>query len=227
MTELISMDPIDTIYPPYRFSFCEKGLFWTFDVRALLASRSTSRDALTNPYTQIVLSEDCLAKLQNHVQWLNSRRYRLDYAVSDSNRKPTYSQRVTELCLLMDSHGYWTNVDWFNSMTPSMIHDFTNRLDSLWIEELGLTDEQREAIYPSWDPEDTYLVPPINGLRRAMARAMVRFVPIGPLLEQLLTFLFVFLRASPEKESRSLACVYILKALAAVNVRVINSYPWL
>lgn len=211
-TELISMEPVETIYPPYRFSFCEKGFFWTFDVRALLAARSVSTAAsLSNPYTCSVLSEETVDKLQKHVQWLNQRRYNLNYSVTSL----THQQKVTELCLLLDSHGYWTNVDWFCSMTVPVVHEFTNRLDALWMDELGLTDRDRLRTFPPWSPDHPYLVPLIRGGR------------IEPVLNQLLTFLFRFLRAAEEKEVRTLACVYVLKALASVNARVRTSYPWL
>jgi len=210
-TELITLEPVETIYPPYRFSFCEKGLFWCFDIRALLRGRKEGTP-LCNPYTLSVLSEGTLDKIQAHVQWLNRRRYRLEYMLNESS---TCQQRITELCLLLDSHGYWTNVDWFCSMTVPLVHEFANRLDSLWIEELGLTDTQRQTIYPLWTPDRTYLVPLLRGRHR------------GPLLDQFLTFLFIFLRAAPERESRTLACVYVLKALASINSRVQHSYPWL
>ena len=210
-TELITMEPCETIYPPYRFSFCEKGLFWCFDIRSLLHGRKDG-SPLRNPYTLLVLSEDILARLQTHVHWLNSRRYRLDYTAANPT---SYTQRITELCLLMDSYGYWTNVDWFLSMTVPIVHDVVNRLDALWMEEVGLTDTQRQALYPAWDPDHVHLVPKIRGTK------------MGPVMDQLLTFLFTFLRASPDRECRTLACVYVLKALAAVYPRVQQSYPWL
>ena len=223
-TELISMEPVETIYPPYRFSFYEflpvdeegknyeKGRLWVFDVRALLSLRQTMR-VLHNPYTLSVLPEDILARLHDHVNWLTQRRYMLNYPTALP--VPTQQQAVTSLCLLMDSYGYWTNVDWFCSMTVQTIHDFVNCLDALWMEGLGLTYAQRCAIYPPWNPDRLFLVPALRQKR------------LAPLLDQLIAFLITFMKAAADRELRALACVYILKALAATNTRVLGSYPWL
>jgi len=202
-TELITLEPIATLYPPYRFSFCEKGLFWSFDVRALVFFRQTG--PLVNPYTRNPLTEDILAKLQTHVQWLNRRHYSLDYSPTPHQ---TRDQRITELCLLMDRYGYWTNVAWFSSMTVGAVHALVNQLDLLWMDELGLTDLDRQTLYPLWNPAHPYLVPLIRGTR------------IEAVLDQLLTFLFSFL-------TNATVCVYVLKALATVSSRVRAAYPWL
>jgi len=209
-TDLITMDPVGTIYPPYRFSFTEEGQRWTFDLRALLMLRQTS--SLQNPYTRSPLSEETLARLYRQVHWLTDRRYALTYPLEG---KPTPQQTITGLCLLMDSYGYWIHVEWFSTMTIDTIHDFINCLDGLWMEELGLTDAVRQVVYPEWTPAQMYLVPAMRRQR------------LVPLLGELIAFLTKFLTAAEDREMRSLACVYVLKALASISPRVRASYPWL
>jgi hypothetical protein len=93
-------------------------------------------------------------------------------------------------------------------MTVGAVHALVNQLDLLWMDELGLTDLDRQTLYPLWNPAHPYLVPLIRGTR------------IEAVLDQLLTFLFSFL-------TNATVCVYVLKALATVSSRVRAAYPWL
>jgi hypothetical protein len=205
-TELITMDAVATIPLPYRFSFVEDGKGWLFDVRALLVVDRR------NPYTSRPFCSDVLSSLETYVAWLRRRGYVLTFIEEGGGAPEPLQQRITELCLLIDSHGYLTNVSWFRNMTQEDVREAGEQLDALWMEQIGLTDAERRAIFPAWNSSQHSLVPPIHAHRA---------------LEQWTTFLLTLIRASSEKELRSLACVYTLKAMAHVCPAIQVAFSWL
>ena len=216
-TELVTMDPVESIKTPYRFSFIEDGRVWLFDMRALLAERNrVGTTPLKNPYTSVVIAQPILTRIQKQTEWLLRRRYVMDFSVENGTPSaPTFNQRITELCILMDSHGYLTNVTWFDTLNVLDIHRFTNRLDGLWMNELGLSDEDRVAIYPAWIAGKTFLVPLLSGTSTLVV------------LPKLITFLLSFVGASSQRDLRALACMYVIKALAYIKYNVRAAFPWL
>ena len=212
-TELASMEPIDTICKPFRFSFLENGHLWLFDVRSLIAERRRTELAFSNPYTSIPVPAATLLRLRAHIEWLTNRHYPLE--LEGSVLESPCQQKIVELCFTIDSHGYLTNVVWFQLPSISTVHRFIDTLDDLWSQRLGLTNSQRHTIFPAWDATDTNLVP------------LIRSNHLPSALNQLITFLLVFLKGAPKKEDRALAAVYVLTALTHVNASARQAFPWL
>ena len=213
-TELASLDDTDMIPAAYRFSFVEAGHLWLFDVRSLIAERRrVEQNSFNNPYTSVPIAAAILIKLRSHVEWLNQRRYPLDFEITDL--QTPFQQKIVELCFLIDSHGYLTNVAWFNLNSISAVHRFIDQLDDLWEERLGLTNQQRLTIFPEWDSAEHHLVP------------LIRSNHLPSAMNQLITFLLVFLKGAATKEDRALAAVYVLTALTHVNAGARQAFPWL
>ena len=214
-TELISMEDVSSIPVHFRFSFPESTHMWLFDIRSLVQERQRLTEAgkaFKNPYTSKPLSPETLESIQKHVHWLHSRRYIL---TADTIEHVSYEQKVVELCFLIDSHGYLTNIRWFLTMSLPSIHRFTETINDLWTESLGLTDQERLAIYPEWPTNTTYLIVPYQTMNLTKA------------MDHLITALITFLKAGTVRESRGLAAVYIITALTTVSPGARRAFPFL
>jgi hypothetical protein len=147
------------------------------------------------------------------MEWLLERNYSL------SNGSPElaqpYQQKIVELCFLIDSHGYLTNVAWFHLNSIPLIHRFIDKLDDLWTTRLGLTNATKLLIYPEWDIAAHNVCP------------LVRTINLTSAMNQLTTFLLTFVKAAPLKENRALAAVYILTALTYASDGARKAFPWL
>jgi hypothetical protein len=207
------MEPVDTIPIPFRFSFLENQNVWLFDIRSLLQERKrVGNTSFHNPYTSIPISPSTLIRIQKHIEWLLQRNYTLDTNGSTELVQP-YQQKIVELCFLIDSHGYLTNVNWFHFNSIPLVHRFIDKLDDLWTTRLGLTNATKRLIYPDWDTHN--LCP------------LIRTINVTSAMNQLMTFLLTFVRAAPLKENRALAAVYILTALTYASDGARKAFPWL
>ena len=209
-TELASMDALTTIWPPYRFSFVEGTNIWLFDVRSLLAEKKRlGEKPFANPYTSVPISSPILTRLQAHVQWLTRRRYSFDSSVLEGVVVSSHVQKIVELCLLIDSHGYLTNVAWFELATVPKVQQFVNYLNYQW-SELTLTTQQTLVPVPQATLVTFHSTPHVSNA-----------------LNQVYTKLIEFLTNIPLKEDRAIATVYILRALVQVSSGARTGFPWL
>jgi hypothetical protein len=216
-TELASMEPVATIPGPFRFSFVEANSIWLFDIRSLLQERKrVENNPFQNPYTTNLISSSTVVRIQKHIEWLLERRYSLENGTSDLAQP--YQQKIVELCFLIDSHGYLTNVAWFHLNSVAKVQRFAAVLDLLWTEKLGLTLETQRLIYPEWNAS--------NASNDSLC-PLIRTNQLGSALNQLLTRLLVFVKAGGLKEHRALAAVYTLTALTHVSSGARKAFPWL
>lgn len=189
-TELITMDPLQTIFSPYRFSFKEGTALWLFDIRILHGKEE-------NPYTSAPLSSSVLERICAHKQWLTHRHYSLIYPYDTEGPS---NQKILDICYLLDSYGYLTNVKWF-VMNKPVLERFVERINHIWA---TITLEQRRILYPSYTG--------------------------GTLFSNIDNFhvkLLVLLHAATQREDRVLMGVYILMALTKVQESAHIAFPWL
>ena len=215
-TELISMESTDTIPIYFRFSIVEDNRIWLFDIRSLMAERrraADSKSVFKNPYTSIQFDRSTLDRLEDCLAWLETRSYpcRTETVVVHES----YEQKMVELCYLIDSYGYLTNIHWFTHMHTVNVNQFIEVINEMWNESLGLTEAQRREIVPTWNTTQAGLVDPIVTPGRDKA------------LDTLTTTLLVLLKASPVRESRGLMAVYIVTALANICPGAARAFPWL
>lgn len=211
-TELASMDPISTIWYPYRFSFVEGKNIWLFDIRSLLMEKKRlGEKPFINPYTSIPISSPTLTRINTHIQWLIRHKYSFEGTVSEGIPANPYLQKIVELCLLIDSYGYLTNVAWFELPNVQSVRYFVDKLNEIWSE---LSPPTRLTIYPAY----------IAG------KPLLTFhetTHVSNAMNNVYTKLIQFLLAAPLKEDRVMASVYILKALTRVSLGARTAFPWL
>jgi len=215
-TELVSMDSVETIPIYLRFSFVEHSNHWLFDIRSLMAERRRimeSRTPFKNPYTSIPFEPDVLERIQRSIAWLYARRYQLSQEMSLEHA--TYEQKLVELCFLIDSHGYLTNLHWFMNLNLANVRQFIDGLNIMWHHALGLTHEERLAIVPGWNATTVNLITPITTTSVAKA------------LDTLAITLLALLKAAPNRDSRGLMAVYIITALTTVSPGARRAFPWI
>ena len=213
-TELASMEDVATIPIPFRFSFLENQKVWLFDIRSLLQERKRLENSpFVNPYTSLPISALTVLRIQKHIEWLLQRRYSLDNGSLEPSQP--YQQKIVELCFLIDSHGYLTNVAWFHFNSIPLVHRFVDKLDDLWTTRLGLTQATKLLIYPEWDIESHNVCP------------LIRTINVTSAMNQLITFLVTFVKSAELKENRALAAVYILTALTYASDGARKAFPWL
>lgn len=216
-TEVASLEPLNTIPQIFRFSCISGKQIWLFDIRTLLQEKKMS--SLKNPYTGEVFSEVILARFQAHYNWLKSRKYYLEIASGNEIviSEYSYRQKILELALFIDTHGYLTNTAWFEEMTLSSIWTFCRKLNYLWLFGLNLTDDERARIIPTWTAANYSLF----SIQRIHTRS------ISSAIERVCECLLTFVKASPDKANRTLACMYVLMALCEINESCRETYPWL
>jgi hypothetical protein len=213
-TELATLDPVVTIPILYRISFADNSKqIWLFDIRSLFEEMKRS-SPLKNPYTSIPMSPNHLLLIHHRIAWLTKRKYSLQPITDDAEQVLTYQQKVVQLCLFIDAHGYLTNTEWFLTLVPSQIQTFLINLEIFWNVRLGLTEDQKKEMLPNWQ-QGSNLAPNIRSRNSEIA------------LDHLLTFLLDFVQASKKKELETLVCMYILTALTAVSQSCKRAYPWL
>jgi hypothetical protein len=210
------MESTDTIPIYFRFSIVEDNRIWLFDIRSLMAERrraADSKSVFKNPYTSIQFDRSTLDRLEDCLAWLETRSYpcRTETVVVHES----YEQKMVELCYLIDSYGYLTNIHWFTHMHTVNVNQFIEVINEMWNESLGLTEAQRREIVPTWNTTQAGLVDPIVTPGRDKA------------LDTLTTTLLVLLKASPVRESRGLMAVYIVTALANICPGAARAFPWL
>lgn len=222
-TEVITMEPVNIIPYMFRFSVLDissiKPQIWLFDIRSLLAQKKLNElKVLENPYTRQPFTNDVLLRFQNCIEWLTQRNYYLEYTSSETTPSIQfhYQQKILELCLFIDAHGYLTNTHWFEDLTNEKIIQFCKRLDELWLYDLFLTENDRMRICPSWTMDHTSLFSDYRFQTRHKSTA----------LDRMCSSLLEFVKDSNEKDNQTLACMYILIALTSVSESCAETYPW-
>ena len=215
-TELLSMELTDTIPIYFRFSILEDNRIWLFDIRSLIAEQRRAADSkagFKNPYTSILFDRSVSDRLEDCLAWLETRSYPCQTEAAVVHE--SYEQKMVELCYLIDSYGYLTNIYWFTHMHTVNVNQFIEVINDMWCETLGLTEAQRLEIVPTWNSARGGLIAPLTTSNRDKA------------LDTLTTTLLVLLKASPVRESRGLMAVYIVTALANICPGAARAFPWL
>jgi hypothetical protein len=217
-TELYSFDPIREIPKLFYFSYIDSnGNLWSFDIRTLGQLLSMG-ELKQNPYTRDPFSKGFIDRVIGRLTWLRTRKYSVLYPTGvDLTADQIWRQKILDLCMKIESFGYYVSCDWYTEMSTGDHLKFYIRLYNLWTTTLGLTDEQREAIVPG-EPLFRYS-PEALKTGRPRSKSWWEKLNLG-IMEALLT-------RSPNRESNKLGATYCVIGFVAVNEKAADVFPWL
>lgn len=221
-TELYSFDPIREIPKLFYFSYVDSnGNLWSFDIRTLGQLLSMG-ELKQNPYTREPFSKRFIDKVIGRLTWLRTRKYSVLYPTGvDLTAEQIWRQKILDLCMKIESFGYYVSCDWYTDMSIVDHRNFYTKLYTLWYTSLGLTNDQREAIVPGYKSAERPLFrysPDVIASQRTRTKAWWDKLNLG-IMETLLT-------RSSNRESNKLGAMYCVIGFVSVNEKAADVFPW-
>ena len=221
-TELYSFDPVQEIPKLFYFSYIDSRMnLWSFDIRTLGQILSMG-ELKQNPYTREPLTGNFINRVIRRLMWLRTRKYSVLYPTGiDLTAEQIWRQKILDLCMKIESFGYYVSCDWYSDMSIGDHRNFYTKLYNLWHTSLGLTNEQREAIVPGYKSSEKPLFrysPDALATQRARNKAWWDKLNLG-VMEALLT-------RSAARESNKLGAMYCVIGFVAINEKAADVFPW-
>ena len=217
-SEVYSLDSIQLIPTVFFFSFGDASKsVWSFDIRSLSHLLTEGNEPL-NPYTRQVILPSTLKKIHERLQWLRKRKYPILHMTGENlTQEQMWNQKVLDVFFKMDALGYRASCRWFEEMEQDDHEVFYARLYRLWTYQLGLTNQEKEAILPG--PGKLFKQTPDKTINANHDIRWWRRSNLNMILE--------FLTRGTTKSHQSLGALYILMALVQTIPEAAESYPWI
>lgn len=220
-TEVFSLDPLQTIPRFFLFSLVdEQKKAWVFDIRSL-GHMITEGDELLNPYTREPIGSRTLHKIHQRAEWLRARKYPLLYATGENlTAQQIWNQKVLDVFFRMEHLGYRASCRWFEDMTPMDHEDLYRCLHHLWYVQLGLTQQEKEAILPGHN------APLTKVFRHNPDKLQGGIHDLTWWRKHNLHLIREFLTRSPNKAQQALGALYVLMGIVQIVPEAARAYPW-
>lgn len=220
--ELYSFDPVEQIPKLFFFSYVDsKRNLWTFDIRSLGQLLSMG-ELKQNPYTREPFQKRFMDGVIGRLTWLRARKYSVLHPTGiEMTAEQIWRQRILDVCMKIESFGYYVSCDWYTSMTIEDHQEFYQKLYMMWFVTLGLSHEQREAIVPGYKNGEKALFrysPDALKTQRARSKAWWEKMNLG-IMEALLT-------RSQSRESNKLGAMYCVIGFVTINEKAAEVFPW-
>jgi hypothetical protein len=210
--DFFSSDPVAEIPMRYFISFVDpataKGYCMdTRSVTALLQHAVTNKEEPLNPFNRATLPPLFLRRLKRHNL----------VTVWEPLKATTEAQAVTmavsDVFRVMEDLGYYTNPDWFLSLSRQGLQRFYIELADIWYHRASLSSSDRARI----SPKRPFSVPVTTAL--VMQQKALR-----PLL---LDTCRLLVTGAEAKADRQLGVMYIMGALSIVSAGAATANPWI
>ena len=131
-----------------------------------------------------------------------------------------WNQKVLDVFFKMEALGYRASCRWFDGMKITDHMTFYRRLHTLWNYQLGLTQQEKEAIVPGYNSGMTKLfrLTPDRMENETHDLRWWRKVNLHLIVD--------FLTRAPQKSQQGLGALYVLMALVQVVPEASQAYPW-
>ena len=218
-TDFYSMEDIVTVKRSMLFSFIDEDLkVYAFDIRSLstLLEQKTD-DGYQNPYTRQLISEKNIKSAVSFIRWCRKKGISTRWEpIQPSTPDQVFQLKVTDLFQKIDELNYYTDANWFITLTVNNLRRLYVELYDIWYHRAGLTNEQRNIIIPSPARPFKFSIREIIGLKNLDVLRKINMDMIR-----------MFISAAVDKSDRGMGAMYILTSLTLVNRECAGSYPWL
>jgi hypothetical protein len=219
--DIYTYDSITTVPFTYHFSYADsEKRIWSFDLRFLLQLLQYGND-LKNPFTQELIPQVAIVRLQARAETLRKHKIPIIYAEPEGlTSEQIWNQKVLDVFLKLTTLGFGVNVIWFESLSLRAHEYFYRVLYESWTYN-QLTHDERERIVPGYMSGRTPLFrwhP--NGLDGR----------VGDLKwwrKQNLALMNAFLSRGQDRAIQGCGAIYILTALAKAHPRAREAFHYL
>jgi hypothetical protein len=216
-TDFYSMEDICTLSGEYIFSFVENDkCAYTFDIRsfATLLEKNAQPE---NPYTRATLSPKIITKAKTFIRWLRKKGVDTRWApIEPESPDLRFKLKVTDLFQKIDELNYYTNPEWFMTLSIDNLRCFYVELYDIWFHRAELNQEMRRTIIPLPAHPFKY---PINEIVANNSLEFLRKINMD--------MIRMFITAASERSDRILGAMYIVTVMTLVNRDCRQMYPWL
>ena len=217
-TDFYSMEEISSLASEYLFSFydtVDKHVY-AFDIRSFSSLLEKSTD-IQNPYTRAPIQESVLNKATKFIRWCRKKGVSTRWApIEAATPDQRFHIKVTDLFQKIDELNYYTNPDWFISLSVDKLRCFYVELFDIWYHRAELSLGHRNTIIP----------PPARPFRYPV-REIVTTRSLEFLRKTNMDIIRMFITAAEDKPDRILGAMYVVTALTLVSRPCAEMYPWL
>ena len=225
-TDFFTLENLNDI--PIFNLFTYKGndnCIWGFNIISIynLFIKTDSKDSseILNPYTResIEPKNKIFDNIKNIIRM--SKIYTSGINVKINNEEINNSKKLIEiksleLFQIMDSHGNYTDINWFRSLNKQQLIRFLTELLDIWQYRAQLSSNiKKDICHPYGNPFRFITITNINTLSLFSLQKNVLFI-----IEQ-------FITKGINRDMCSLGINYILCAFTLVNENAANALPWL
>jgi hypothetical protein len=220
--EIYSLDPVEQIPRMFLFSYVDsKRNLWIFDIRSLGQLLSMG-ELKYNPYTREPFQKLFMDNVIHRLTWLRNRKYSVLHPTGiEMTAEQIWRQRILDVCMKIESFGYYVSCDWYTTMTIQDHQEFYRKLYTMWFATLGLSNEQRESIVPGYMSSEGRLFrysPDTLETQRGRSKIWWEKINLG-IMEALLT-------RSQSRESNKLGAMYCVIGFVSINEKAAEVFPW-
>lgn len=210
-TDFLTFEPLNDISIHYFYSFKENNVIYGCDIKSIY---EWIKHSTVNPYTRIEFNNSTIDNL--HKLILISRLLHLNLEIIHDYSIISYSSKIIQLLSIVNSYGYYTNVDWILSLGRNELIRLLRELFNIWNFKLKISSTIKQNICPPRGKPfvsidlDNIIHDNITNVKKYTISVLTKFITSGI-----------------NQEYRYLGSTYVLMALTSINQNVALSYPWL
>ena len=210
--DFYSSDPIETIKLRDFVSFVDKAKGYCMDIQSavsLLDHATKSKETPLNPFNREPLPATFLRRIRLH------RHTALWTGLAAMTELQKTQLAATDAFRLIEDLGYYTDPEWFLSLSAIELLRLYIELADIWYHRAGLSHEDRSRIVP--------------GPRRPFpVRVQVAYTFDMPALQTLvLETCRLLVSAAAARADKQLGVMYVVGALSMLSAGAGAAYPWL
>tara|TARA_Y100000816_G_scaffold236206_1_gene182011 strand:+ start:3348 stop:4367 length:1020 start_codon:yes stop_codon:yes gene_type:complete len=225
-TDFFTLENLNDIQIYHFFSYRgNDNSLWGFNIISIynlfLKSSNNDNGDVLNPYTREKIEPR--SQIFNNIKTMirMSKIYTDGINLKINNQEVNNSKKIIEiksleLFQIMDSHGNYTDINWFRSLNKNLLIKFLTELLDIWQYRAELSNNIRKDIcHPYGNPFRFITISNINNLNFFSLQKNTLFV-----IEQ-------FITKGINRDMCSLGINYVLCAFTLVNQNAANALPWL